>query len=64
MFRLNSFETKHLKTTSIPSTVFKDALSSAVINYCSHSIKEPYKNKSNLILEQIFNELILFLLKK
>lgn len=59
MFRLISFETKHSKITSIPCTVFKEALSSAVINYCSHSIKEPYKNKSDSILEQIFNELIL-----
>lgn len=63
MFRFNSFETKHLKTTSIPNTVFKEAICNAAINYCSQLIEAPKSkstNKENLILNQVFDEVILF----
>lgn len=54
---------KNLKTTSIPDTVFKEVLFNAIINYCTQLIKEQYKlhsDKSDSILDQIFNESILF----
>ena len=62
IFRLaNNFELKSLKLCSISNTIFKEALSNAIINYCSQLVTTDNNElfKENLIIDQIFNELIL-----
>lgn len=62
IFRLtNNFELKTLKFCSISNTIFKETLSNAIINYCSQlvTLENNESFKESMIIDQIFNELIL-----
>lgn len=62
IFRLaNNFESKSLKFCSISNSIFKATLSNAIINYCSQLVTSDNNesSKESLIMDQIFNELIL-----
>lgn len=62
IFRLtNNFELKNLKFCSISNTIFKEALSNAIINYCFQLVTSGNNEllKESMIMDRIFNELIL-----
>ena len=61
LYLTNNFELKNLKFCSISNTIFKEALSNAIINYCFQLVTSGNNElfKESMIMDRIFNELIL-----